>query len=138
MSDASVTVTSTATPWRADITDGTHRWHADEPASAGGADTGPNPSQMICGALGACTVITVQMYAARKQWPLTGIDVTVLKNPRGKPADGATELDRQVRLTGELSAEQRERLLEVANKCPIHKLLSGTVRIATALAPENP
>ena len=137
MSDASVTVTSTATPWRADLTDGTHRWHADEPASVGGGDTGPSPMQMICGALGACTVITVQMYAARKQWPLTGVEVTVLKNARGKPADGATELDRQIRLAGELSAEQRERLLDVANKCPIHKLLSGTVRIATALAPEN-
>ncbi len=134
MSDTSVTVTSTATPWRADITDGTHRWHADEPASVGGADTGPNPMQMICGALGACTVITVQMYAARKQWPLTGVEVTVVKNPRGKPADGATELDRQIRLSGELSAEQRARLLEVANKCPTHKLLAGTVRIATALA----
>jgi putative redox protein len=134
MSETSVTVTSTTTPWRADISGGRHRWHADEPASVGGADTGPNPSQMICGALGACTVITVQMYAARKQWPLTGLEVTVLKNPRGKPADGATELDRQIRLAGELSAGQRERLLDVANKCPIHKLLSGTVRIATALA----
>ena len=60
-----------------------------------------------------------------------------MKDPRGKAADGATELDRQVRLSGELSAEQRERLLDVANKCPVHKLLSGTVRIATALAPEN-
>ena len=133
MSDASVTVTSTPTPWRADITDGTHRWHADEPASVGGGDTGPNPIQMVCGALGACTAITVQMYAARKQWPLTEIEVTVTKNPRGKPADGATELDRQIRFAGELSAEQRERLLEVANKCPTHKLLSGTIRIATAL-----
>jgi putative redox protein len=134
MSDTSVTVTSTATPWRADITDGKHQWHADEPTSVGGADTGPNPTRMICGALGACTVITVQMYAGRKQWPLTGVEVTVTKDPRGKPADGATELDRQIRLTGELSAEQRERLLDVANKCPVHKLLSGTVRIATALA----
>ena len=134
MSDNSVTVTSTATHWRADITDGTHRWHADEPVSVGGGDTGPNPSQMICGALGACTVITVQMYAARKQWPVTAVEVTVTKNPRGKPADGATELDRQIKLTGELSADQRERLLEVANKCPTHKLLSGTIRIATALA----
>ena len=134
MSDTFATVTSTATPWRADITDGTHRWHADEPASVGGADTAPNPSQMICGALGACTVITVQMYAQRKQWPLASVEATVTKNPRGKPADGATELDRAIRLTGELSAEQRERLLDIANKCPVHKLLSGTIRIATALA----
>ena len=133
MSDASVTVTSTGTPWRADITDGTHQWHADEPRGVGGGDTGPNPAQMICGALGACTAITLQMYAQRKQWPLSGIEVVVTKNPRGKPADGATELDRQIRLSGELSAEQRDKLLEIADKCPTHKLLSGTIRIATEL-----
>src|SRR5690349_25018671 len=125
-----VTATSTATPWLVNLGDGTHRWQADEPASVGGGDTAPNPMQLLCGALAACTTITVQMYAARKQWPLTGIEVTVTKNARGVPADGGTELDRQVRLSGNLDADQRARLLDIANKCPTHKLLSGVIRIA--------
>ncbi|MGH8441681.1 MAG: OsmC family protein [Nevskiaceae bacterium] len=128
------TATSTATPWRVDLTDGVHRWHADEPAADGGADTGPSPAQMICGALAACTTITIQMYAARKKWPVAAVEVTVTRNARGKPEDGATELDRQIRLTGTLDDEQRKRLLDVANKCPTHKLLSGPIRIATQLA----
>lgn len=134
MSAPQVTVTSTGTPWRVDITDGVHRWNADEPAAVGGQDSAPTPTQMLCAALGACTTITVQMYAARKQWPLTGVEVVVTRNARGAPGDGATEFDRQVRLTGDLDADQRQRLLDVANKCPVHKILSGTVRIATELA----
>lgn len=130
-----VTVTSTGTPWRVDIADGTHRWLADEPAGAGGGDAGPSPTQLLCSSLGACTTITVQMYAARKHWPLEGIEVTVTMNAAGKPADGATELKREIVLRGTLDAEQRERLLDIANKCPIHKVLSGAVRIATELAP---
>jgi putative redox protein len=129
-----VTATSTDAPWQARLSDGVHNWSADEPKSVGGGDTAPNPMQLLCGALAACTTITVQMYASRKQWPLEAIEVTVTKNPRGAPADGATELDRQVRLKGNLDAEQRARLLEIANKCPTHKLLSGTLRIATQLA----
>jgi putative redox protein len=130
----SVTVTSTGTPWRVDIADGTHEWHADEPASAGGQDTAPNPMRLLCSALGACTAITVQMYAARKQWPLEGIEVTVTMNAAGKPADGATELARSIALRGALDAEQRERLLDIANKCPVHKVLGGAIRIQTQLA----
>lgn len=132
-----ITVTSTTTPWRVDISDGTHQWHGDEPASVGGGDTAPNPMQLLCSALGACTAITVQMYAARKQWPLTRIEVQVTRDPRGKPADGATELDRRIVLEGALSDEQRARLLDVANKCPTHKVLTGAIRIATELGPSS-
>lgn len=127
-------VTWTGTPWRVDINDGTHVWHGDEPASVGGKDSAPNPMQQLCGALGTCTAITVQMYAARKQWPLTGIEVTVTMNPNGKPADGATEMQRSIKLVGTLDEEMRTRLLDVANKCPVHKILSGSIRIPTALA----
>ena len=129
-----VTVTSTGTPWRVDISDGAHQWHGDEPASVGGGDSAPDPMQQLCGALGTCTAITVQMYAQRKQWPLTGIEVTVTMNPSGKPADGATEFARVIRLDGALDDEQRARLLDIANKCPTHRILSGTIRIATGLS----
>jgi putative redox protein len=128
------TATSTSIPWRVEITDGKHPWQADEPPSVGGGDTAPNPSQMVCGALAACTAITVQMYARRKQWPLTEIEVTVAKNPRGAPEDGANAFERRITLRGALDAEQRARLLEIANKCPTHKLLTGTIRIDTELA----
>ena len=128
-----VTVTSTGTPWRVDVSDGVHQWHGDEPASAGGKDTAPDPMHLLCSALGVCTTITVQMYAARKQYPLTGVQVVVTMNPQGKPQDGATELDSRVRLDGTLDADQRARLLDIANKCPTHRLLTGTIRIATAL-----
>ena len=129
-----VTVTSTGTPWRVDVSDGVHQWHGDEPKSLGGQDTAPNPQRLLCSALGVCTSITVQMYASRKQWPLTGIEVIVTMNPSGKPADGATELERVITLRGALDDEQRARLLDIAGKCPTHKILSGTIRIPTRLA----
>ena len=78
-------------------------------------------------------MITLQMYAARKQWPLAGVDVELQFNPAGKPANG-TDITRRVTLRGELDDTQRARLLQVANACPIHDVLVGDVRIDTSLA----
>ena len=121
-------------PYRITLTDGRgHTWYADEPVADGGADTAPNPMQLVLSALGACTAITLQMYAGRKQWPLTQIDVNLQLNPEGKPADG-NQITRSITLHGELDAEQRQRLLQIANACPVHRLLEGKVEIPTALA----
>lgn len=109
-----------------------HSWLADEPVEAGGTGSGPTPEHLLLSALGACTSITVQMYAARKQWPLEAVKVELQFNPDGKPSLG-TDLTRGITLQGPLSAEQRERLLQIANACPIHKVLSGEIRIATRL-----
>lgn len=128
-----VTVTDTGTPYRVEISAGGHRWCADEPKAAGGGDSAPTPMHLLCSSLGACTAITVRMYAARKQWPLQGIEVKVAMNPQGKPADGSTLLVRQIDLQGELDQEQRQRLLQIANACPTHKILSGSVHIDSAL-----
>ena len=121
-------------PYRITLTDGRgHTWHADEPVADGGADTAPNPMQLVLSALGACTAITLQMYAGRKQWPLTQIDVNLQLTPEGKPADG-NQITRSITLHGELDDEQRQRLLQIANACPVHKLLEGNVSIPSALA----
>ena len=121
-------------PYRITLTDGRgHTWYADEPVADGGADTAPNPMQLVLSALGACTAITLQMYAGRKQWPLKQIDVNLQLNPEGKPADG-NQITRNITLHGELDDAQRQRLLQIANACPIHKALTGEVRIDTTLA----
>ncbi|HEY0661897.1 MAG TPA: OsmC family protein [Lysobacter sp.] len=109
-----------------------HAWLADEPSEAGGVDAGPTPEHLLLSSLGACTAITLRMYATRKQWPLTGVQVELQFNPAGKPESGS-EIARSVTLQGDLTPEQRERLLQVANACPIHKVLSGEIRIATQL-----
>jgi len=119
-------------PYTVTIVDGVHRWFADESELDGGANAGPTPVQLLLSSLGACTSITLSMYAKRKAWPLTGVEVNLEYNPNGKPADG-NQIVRHIILRGELNDEQRERLLQVANACPVHKILTGNISIDTNL-----
>ena len=109
-----------------------HHWQADEPAALGGGDTAPTPYQLALSALGACTAITLRMFAARKQWPLQDVAVQLALEPAASAGTG-TDIVRRITLSGPLDTAQRERLLQIANACPIHRLLTGEVRIATDL-----
>lgn len=124
---------SGATPYTVTLGDDlAHTWLGDEPADKGGANLGPDPTRLLLSSLGACTVITLQMYAARKQWPLAGVEVELQFNPAGKPTSG-TDITRRIVLQGDLDEAQRTRLLQIANACPIHNVLVGEVRIDTSL-----
>ena len=123
------------------VYDGKHRLTADEPVEAGGLDTGPSPYGLLMAALGACTSITLRMYAARKNWPLRQVAVR-LRTSKIHAADCADceakvgkvdRIEREIELKGELSAEQRQRLLEIANKCPVHETLTRRNEVVTTL-----
>lgn len=114
-----------------------HRWTADEPVEAGGDDAGPDPYEMLLGALGACTAMTLILYARRKQLTLDGVEVGLV-HAKVYDADckdcensGAKidQIERRITLYGDLTAEQQTRLREIAQKCPVHKTLSASVRI---------
>jgi putative redox protein len=114
---------------RVEITSGPHKLTGDEPTPVGG-DSGPSPHDFLAIGLASCTAMTLQMYAKRKEWPLDDVAVTV----RIVKSDAATTFEREVKLTGALDDEKRTRLLEIANKCPVHKTLTGKIEIATKLA----
>jgi putative redox protein len=126
-----------------DIISGRHHLIADEPVNVGGLDSGPGPYDLLLAALGACTSMTMRLYADRKKLPLTRVQVR-LRHARIYATDCAEcetregmidRIERVIALEGELDAEQRARLMEIADKCPVHRTLKSEVDIRTVEEP---
>ncbi|MEP6783666.1 MAG: OsmC family protein [Acidobacteriota bacterium] len=120
-----VTVRWAGGPYAQDIEVAGHRLRADEEIPHGGENSGAEPHELLLAALGSCTAMTLKVYAERKGWPLR--DARVILN--GETTAGGLVIARQITLEGDLDDEQRRRLMEIADKCPVHRTLSGTITI---------
>ena len=123
--------------FRADISARNHDLLADEPRAAGGTDEGPTPYELLLAALGACTAMTLRMYADRKKWPLEDVRVR-LRSSRSHEKDcencereavGIHRVERKLELSGSLTDEQRQRLEEIADRCPVKQTMQREIRV---------
>jgi len=127
---ARATATNQAASYAVAIAAGHHALTADEPKALGGGDTGASPFGLVASGLGACTAITLRMYAERKRWPLRGVTVELKVI---KAADDSLHIDRLVAVEGDLTEEQRLRLAEIAEKTPVTKALKSGFAIHTTI-----
>lgn len=124
-------------PYEVSNWSGSHTWTADEPVSQGGQDKGPNPYDYLLGALGSCTAMTVRMYCERKGWPLDKVrvhlEVEQTHREDCRECDQGTrkvtDISVQVKAHGDLTPDQKERVLEIARKCPVRQTLEGKLNI---------
>lgn len=124
------------------VNDNEHNLRADEPISVGGDNTGPSPYDMLLGSLAACKIITTQMYARRKEWPLDGVELEMsTKRVHAKDCEEAISdgnaridvIDTEIRFLGKLDREQIDRLKEISERCPVHRTLTSETIIRTKL-----
>ena len=134
-------IARSAASFRVDIEAAGHKLVADEPATAGGTDQGPTPYDLLSAALGACTSMTMHFLAKRDNIPLEGVEISIT-NDRAYAKDCADctsqsgyihRFDVQIRLRGNLTPEQRKKLLDAANRCPVRKTLTNEIRIEDKL-----
>jgi putative redox protein len=132
MPDTPVTVRLGSDKYRTQISARQHTLWADEPGELGGADTGVTPYELLLSAVGSCKAINARMYAERKGWKLDSVRVDLVhERPEGR---GGSELIRaELTFEGDLDDEQRERLLAIAEKCPVQKTITGELSVAASL-----
>jgi len=118
-------------PYEQRVSIGSHQMLSDVDASKAGSDSGPSPHEFLAAALASCTGMTLKMYASRKSWGLENAIVAV----NITRVDDVERFTRTISLVGNLDAEQTARLLDIADKCPVHKALIGTIAIETQLVP---
>ncbi len=143
---ADVVVRGDARSFKQEVNVGKHHVIADEPVTAGGGDAGPNPYDYLLTALGVCTSMTVGLYARRKRMPLENITVSLphsriyaIDCEECETKEGMLDrIDVEIELTGPLSAEQHEKLMEIAAKCPVHRTLTSEINIRLRPAQKSP
>lgn len=139
MSATDVIVSSDASGFAQKIVVGPHRLTGDEPVAFGGTNTGPSPYDLLLAALGSCTSMTVALYARSKKWPLESVTINLrhskihaedcrdCETKEGK----IDRIEREIHFEGKLDAEQQKKLLEIADKCPVHRTLKSEINIQT-------
>lgn len=136
-----VAVRTKTNGYTTEIKSGKHHWVADEPESVGGNNFGPSPYELLLSSLGACTSMTLRMYADRKNWDLQEVEVHLNHekvhendcNNCDQPNAKIDQITRSIQLKGDLDEKQKQRLLEIANKCPVHKTLHNKIEVVTRL-----
>lgn len=130
---SNVTVNIGIEKYKTEVLIGAHSLLIDEPVLMGGKDLGPTPIDLLLSSLGTCKAITMRMYADQKNWPLNSIEIAleaeVLKSENGQ----LTQINVQVKFNGDLDEKQKERILRVGEKCPVHKILNNPIQIETNL-----
>ena len=122
-------------PFQLKVRAGSSTFIVDEPIGVGGLGSGPNPYDLLSAALGSCSVMTMRLYASRRKWPLDRIRVKVTHRRVG--LDAADTFSREFHLLGCLSAEQEQKLLEIASHCPVHKTIARGSMVVTSLVPSD-
>lgn len=128
--------------YQVEIRTGKHAWLSDEPQSKGGDDLAPTPSEMMLGALAACKIITVEMYARRKNWPLEGVFVRLTakkvqasecEDCFSEPHETVDIIEGEIDFEGELTDDQKKRLHEISNRCPVQRTLTSETKIRVGM-----
>jgi len=119
--------------YRTKVYAGGHFIYSDEPADLGGTDEGMTPAALLLASLGSCTAITIRMYADRKEMALEAIKIHLSIDNKEEELSKDTSISRQIEFIGDLTDKERDRLLQIADKCPIHKILSNPISITSVM-----
>jgi putative redox protein len=120
-------------PFQVEVRAGSATFLMDEPVEVGGQGTGPNPYDLLSSALGACTLMTIRLYARRKAWPLERVRLKVTHSRAS--LDASDHFEREIELIGDLDETQRAKLMDIAMRCPVHLTLERGSQVGTHLAP---